>query len=259
MEYKAKHKAWQELHSTDYLDKDIDLLKKAIPNAEIIGKIPHLQKHAPGRLEKEILWQLLDIHTPEEILKNRGLKVDISKQLTPEEELKKKAQEILIWTDDISSIDYHSLLKLVKDLELKTENKSKDTVLKVLSDEQSKLRDKFNEEQEELLLKYICGELKPEKPFSEQLKDVEEELKNDCSEIQQKQLLYKETFLKNIISELNLNAASDTESENEELREENEELKQQVEDLEDTVVDLENEKKKDNQGGGISEDQMGKS
>jgi hypothetical protein len=71
MEYKMKHKAWKELTDPKFVLNDIDLLKKKCANAKSLTLITGLMKHNQGRLEKEILYELLDHATPEEIIKNR--------------------------------------------------------------------------------------------------------------------------------------------------------------------------------------------
>ncbi len=71
MDYKEKRKYWAELHSTKYINKDIELLKQHAPKSRALNLVPRFKQNAPGRLEKEILWSLLEVCTPEEIIKNR--------------------------------------------------------------------------------------------------------------------------------------------------------------------------------------------
>jgi hypothetical protein len=78
MEYKAKHKLWKELHSTESVEKDIELLREKKPTALSLKSIDRLLKYNKGRLEKEILYELLDVADEKEIVANR--KKDITTQ-----------------------------------------------------------------------------------------------------------------------------------------------------------------------------------
>ena len=74
MEYKAKHKLWKEMHDTAAVNRDIELLRKKNPKANSLRYVERLSKGNPGRLEKEILYELLDVATEKEIIDNRKSK-----------------------------------------------------------------------------------------------------------------------------------------------------------------------------------------
>lgn len=69
MEYRAKHKAAQQLQNNQYIDKDRDLLRRFQPHSSLMSRSVAMRNGES--LSFEIVFLLLDYVTPEEINANR--------------------------------------------------------------------------------------------------------------------------------------------------------------------------------------------
>ena len=70
MEYREKHKAAQQLQNNNYIEHDRALLKKYNPNSSLHSR--SIAMRNGESLSFEIVFQLLDFTSPEEILANRN-------------------------------------------------------------------------------------------------------------------------------------------------------------------------------------------
>ena len=70
MEYREKHKAAQQLQNNNYIEHDRALLKKYNPHSSLHSR--SIAMRNGESLSFEIVFQLLDFTSPEEILANRN-------------------------------------------------------------------------------------------------------------------------------------------------------------------------------------------
>lgn len=82
MEFKEKNRTARELASPEFIEKDRKLLESIRPGHELLSRCTIASRQ--GTLDNEILYVLLDVFTPEEIINNRyGVKEHIP---SPEED-----------------------------------------------------------------------------------------------------------------------------------------------------------------------------
>ncbi|MCD6345997.1 MAG: hypothetical protein J7L96_01115 [Bacteroidales bacterium] len=126
MDYQAKHSAYNELKGAEFLEKDLALLEKLKPSSKALRNLSNPDK---GKVQQEILWDLLEYADPKEIIKNRGNK----KPTSPPDPFKGKTPEkVLEETDLKADLEYYFVKQLVKALKLEVPNQKRGTLVGVL-------------------------------------------------------------------------------------------------------------------------------
>lgn len=75
MEFKDKHSHYFQMKGVGHLEADCALLKQRKPDAKSLRRLFEPDK---AKLQQEVLWELLDVATAEEINANRGtLEVEV--------------------------------------------------------------------------------------------------------------------------------------------------------------------------------------
>lgn len=140
MVHQDKHAAYLELKGEKHLGKDQALLEKLKPTSRALRNLSNPDK---GKIQQEILWDLLDVATKEEILRSRGIMADIDESPTdppppppPEEPT---AQEILVALDLDNNPDDKVIKKLIKDLKIEPKNNKKKVRIAALKEAKERL------------------------------------------------------------------------------------------------------------------------
>lgn len=127
MDYHRKHQAYTKLKGAEHLEKDQQLLEKLNSSSKALK---NLQNPDRGKVQQEVLWDLLDVASEEDILKNRGIKKEAPAILDPFKS--SSPEEILGKLDLDKDPDYYFMKELAERLRIKTENRKKATLILAL-------------------------------------------------------------------------------------------------------------------------------
>lgn len=129
----AKKNDFVVQQTTDkYFDKDLLLYKKCFPASDIIPHLEVANQFNKKDLDGRMLLEMLDVVCVETILENRGIVKDAKK-----EEIPIKAGELnhlkALKKEAIPKQNYKVLRRMANNLELKTPNQKKATLIDALN------------------------------------------------------------------------------------------------------------------------------
>lgn len=138
MDLGTRKKALRTLLDVDHLEADVALIKARKPHSKVLKtKYP-----TDERKQREVLWDLLSVATPEAIESNRKFAAAAKEKEAnnAKEAQKKKEKEaaVLAANEELKTLvldektDYHQAKRLVKVLAIETENMEKVTLVAAL-------------------------------------------------------------------------------------------------------------------------------
>ncbi|TAJ13047.1 hypothetical protein DMA11_10295 [Marinilabiliaceae bacterium JC017] len=219
MDLRKKKQAMQALTDVKHLEADQSLLKAKKSNSVVLKR----KYPTSERTQREVLWDLLEVASQEEIENNRKDGNAVDKEEEQEVVNAKEELKDLVLNKDT---DYQQVKRLVKILGIDTENLKQKTLVFALKEFRGDIVENTTDNSEEL---------DTAKAEDEEAQAETEEIKEDLSAT--------ETELEETQDELE-EAKGDLEEKEQELETTQEELEETREQLEQTEAELEATKKK---------------
>lgn len=99
MEFAEKKTAYEKLMGEKHLEKDTELLKQKNPASAFINA-PVVNR---SQMQSDVLWDLLDHASEEEILKNRGEEVGSRKSEVGSQKTEVKSQKSKVKSEEVKT------------------------------------------------------------------------------------------------------------------------------------------------------------
>jgi len=144
MVHQDKHAAYGQLKGAIHLDEDKSLLEKLKPTSKALRNLANPNK---GKVQGDILWDLLDVASPEEIIRNRDVAEEISQRPSepnppppPDDPSPEEILNAKLFATDLDSCKSDKLLKeLVEGLNITVKNRKRKSRIVALKEAKEKL------------------------------------------------------------------------------------------------------------------------